>query len=358
MLYFAAGTWTRPGAMFTASHNPAGTTASSSASPAPAPWARTAGLDRDQGGGRRRSSPARPPAGHPAPGRAQDLLGDFADHVRSFVDTIASAPLKVVADTANGMGGLVVPAVFEGLPFDLEIMYGELDGTFPNHPADPIQPENQRDLRARVRRGRCRHRAGLRRRRRPGVPGRRAGRAGSPGRPPPPSSPPAMLASESRRDGHPQPDLLQGGARGRPRARRHAGAHPGRAPFIKAEMAETGAVFGGEHSAHYYFRDNFRADSGLIAALVVLEQMATAGEAAVGAARAVRALRRIRARSTPGRRPGGRDRAGGGPLRRMPARTDSTASPWIWATGGSTCGHPTPSRCCGSTSEAARSDSL
>ena len=67
-----------------------------------------------------------------------------------FVDVGALQPLKVVADTANGMGGLVVPAVFAGLPFDLEILYGELDGTFPNHPADPIQPENLRDLQARV----------------------------------------------------------------------------------------------------------------------------------------------------------------------------------------------------------------
>src|SRR5262249_8444134 len=80
-----------------------------------------------------------------------DLLDDFAAHVRSFVDVKSLTPLKVIADTANGMGGLVVPIVFEPLPFDLEIMYGELDGTFPNHPADPIQPENLRDLIARVR---------------------------------------------------------------------------------------------------------------------------------------------------------------------------------------------------------------
>ena len=78
------------------------------------------------------------------------MLARFADHVRSFVDVGTLRPLKVVADTANGMGGLVVPAVFDGLPFDLEILFPELDGTFPNHPADPIQPENQRDLQARV----------------------------------------------------------------------------------------------------------------------------------------------------------------------------------------------------------------
>src|SRR3954463_10439821 len=75
-----------------------------------------------------------------------DLLGAFGDHVRSFVDVSALKPLVVVADTANGMGGLVVPKVFEGLPFSLTVLFGDLDGTFPNHPADPIQPENLKDL--------------------------------------------------------------------------------------------------------------------------------------------------------------------------------------------------------------------
>ena len=98
----------------------------------------------------------------------QDLLSRFADHVLSFVDPADIGAMQVVADTANGMGGLVVPAVFERLPeVELEVMYGELDGTFPNHPADPLQPANQRDLQARVVVGRLRRRPGLRRRRRP-----------------------------------------------------------------------------------------------------------------------------------------------------------------------------------------------
>ena len=80
----------------------------------------------------------------------QDLLAAFVDHVMSFIDVDKMKPLKVVADTANGMGGLVVPAVFEPLPVELEIMYGELDGTFPNHPPDPINPENLKALQARV----------------------------------------------------------------------------------------------------------------------------------------------------------------------------------------------------------------
>src|SRR5204862_4957173 len=80
-----------------------------------------------------------------------DLLQEFAEHVRSFVDVTSLRPLVVVADTANGMGGLVVPAVFETLPFDLTVLFPELDGTFPNHPADPIQAENLRDLQAAIR---------------------------------------------------------------------------------------------------------------------------------------------------------------------------------------------------------------
>ena len=79
-----------------------------------------------------------------------DMLPAFVDHVRSFVDLGALRPLRVVVDTANGMGGLVVPAVFDGLPFHLDHLYPDLDGTFPNHPANPIQPENLLDLQARV----------------------------------------------------------------------------------------------------------------------------------------------------------------------------------------------------------------
>ena len=153
------------------------TTASSSASPAPARSAST-------GSARSRPSPApcstataRPTPHAPAARRGTTCCRRSSTTSLSFVDVDALRPLRVVADTANGMGGLVVPAVFERLAvIELEVMYGELDGTFPNHPADPLQPANQRDLRARVRRRRLRHRAGVRRRRRPGVRRRRARR--------------------------------------------------------------------------------------------------------------------------------------------------------------------------------------
>src|SRR5205085_5054487 len=79
-----------------------------------------------------------------------DLLDDYAAHVRSFVDASVLRPLRVIADTANGMGGVVAPKVFEGLPFAFEVMYGELDGSFPHHPPDPIQVDNLKDLQGRV----------------------------------------------------------------------------------------------------------------------------------------------------------------------------------------------------------------
>jgi phosphomannomutase len=182
-----------------------------------------------------------------------------------------------VADTANGMGGLVVPEVFAGLPFDIEIMYPELDGTFPNHPADPIQPENQRDLMARVLETGAdiglafdgdADRVFLVDERAQGVSG---------------SLTTALVASRmlARDPGAtiiynlicsksvPEVITENGGTAVRSRV-----GHS----FIKQLMAETGAAFAGEHSGHYYFRDNFRADSGLITSMVVLAAMCATGK--------------------------------------------------------------------------------
>src|SRR4051812_30320555 len=147
LLYFAAGSLDAPGAMFTASHNPARYNGVKFCLSGARPVGEDTGLSaiRDMAAAGVAATSAR---GSITVDESQ--LSKFAAHVRSFVDVPALDALKVVADTANGMGGLVVPAVFEVLPFDLEVMYGELDGTFPNHPADPIQPENQKDLQARV----------------------------------------------------------------------------------------------------------------------------------------------------------------------------------------------------------------
>jgi phosphomannomutase len=273
LVYFAAGHLDAPGAMFTASHNPARYNGIKMCLAGARPIGQDTGLAEI----RRMTAAGVEPAPSP-PGRveAMDLLGAFADHVRSFVDVAALAPLRVVADTANGMGGLVVPRVFETLPVTLEVMYGELDGSFPNHPADPIQAENLRDLQARVRQT-----------------GADVGLAfdgdadrvflvDDQGEPLSGSTTTAIVAKGilEKEPGatilynlicsHAVPEVIEenGGTAVRTRV-----GHS----FVKAVMAETGAAFGGEHSAHYYFRDNFRADSGSIAALMVLEQISKAG---------------------------------------------------------------------------------
>ncbi len=190
----------------------------------------------------------------------------------SFVDVAALRPLRVVADTANGMGGLVVPIVFERLPFDIDILFPELDGNFPNHPADPIQPENLVDLK----------RAVLER-------GADVGLAfdGDADRvflvderaEPVSGSLTTALVASSMLAKHPGETVLYNLICSHvvPEVISELGGKPVRTrvghSFIKQVMAETGAIFGGEHSGHYYYRDNFRADSGIITALIVLELM-------------------------------------------------------------------------------------
>ncbi len=270
-LYFASGYLNAPGAMFTASHNPAGYNGIKLCLAGARPIGRDTGLAEIEASTYELLA-APPPRGPLAPLDRGDLLDEWAAHVRSFVDVSALRPLKVVADTANGMGGLVVPRVMDGLPFSVEILFGELDGTFPNHPADPIQPENLVALKAAV----------LER-------GADVGLAfdGDADRvflvdelaePVSGSLTTALVASVvlGKQPGstilynlicsHVVPEVI--GERGGVPVRTRVGHS-----FIKQVMAETGAVFGGEHSGHYYFRDNYRADSGIITALLVLELM-------------------------------------------------------------------------------------
>ena len=277
LLYFASGSLDAPGAMFTASHNPAQYNGIKFCAAGARPIGEDSGLHaiRDVAAASLAGEVA--DAAEPGARSERDLLAAFADHVRSFVDVASLAPLKVVADTANGMGGLVVPAVFDALPFDLEVMYGELDGTFPNHPADPIQPENTADLRARVVEVGAdvglafdgdADRVFL-------VDEKGIGLSGS--------TTTAIIAAGIL-DKHPGETVIHDliCSRTVPEVVREHGGTPVRTrvghSFIKQVMAETGAVFGGGHSAHYYFRDNYRADSGLIAALVVLEQLSVSGQ--------------------------------------------------------------------------------
>ena len=275
LLYFASGSMNVPGAMFTASHNPAQYNGIKMC----AAGARSIGIDS---GLREIRELARTFLGRSVQGDAgkvtkRNLLADFVSHVVSFIDPTLLRPLKVVADTANGMGGLVVPAVFDRLPqFDLEVMYGELDGTFPNHPADPIQPANQRDLQARVLAGTFD--VGL------AFDGDadRVFLVDELGRTMSGSTTTAILAKVFLRR---KPgsmilyNLISSRAvrevieEGGGRSQRTKNGHS----YMKGIMAETGAVFAGEHSGHYYFADNFRADSGLIAALIVLEEMGRTG---------------------------------------------------------------------------------
>jgi phosphomannomutase len=204
------------------------------------------------------------------------MLEAFADHLLGLVDT-ASMRGVVAVDAANGMGGLVVPAVFDRLTIDVIPLFFELDGTFPNHPADPIQPENLKDLQAAV----LREHAGV-------------GLAfdGDADRvflvderaEPVSGSLTTALVAKRILEQHPGATIVYnvicsrvvrevieegGGVAIRSRV-----GHS----FIKQLMAEQGGVFGGEHSGHYYFKDNFNADSGLLAALYVLETMSREGK--------------------------------------------------------------------------------
>lgn len=273
LLFFAAGHFDRPGAMITASHNPAGYNGLKLCLSGARPIGEDTGLREI------RSATASGLAPRSEPGsiaRRDDALDAFVSHVHSFVDLDSLRPLRVVADTANGMGGLTAPAVFAGLPFELDVMYGELDGTFPNHPADPIQPENLVDLQARVLATGAdvglafdgdADRVFL-------VDDRGALVSGSLT---------TAIVADVMLKRNPGGIVLHNLICSRAVAEviEEAGGTPVRTrvghSFIKQVMAETGACFGGEHSGHYYFRDNYRADSGIIAAMVVLELVSRSG---------------------------------------------------------------------------------
>ncbi len=273
LLYFASGSLDLPGAMLTASHNPPEWNGLKFCLAGAAPVAEDTGLiDIRALAERDRYAP------FASRGRVEraNLLDPYVDHVVSFVNPDAMASLTVVADTANGMGGLVVPPVMARLPVTLVHLFPDLDGTFPNHPADPINPQNTRDLRAAV----PEHGADI------GlafdgdadrvflVDERAEGVSGSLV---------TALVAEAMLKRHPNSRIVYNLICSWvvPEVIREHGGEPVRTrvghSFIKRVMADTGAVFGGEHSGHYYFRENYRADSGLIAAVVVLAQLGAAG---------------------------------------------------------------------------------
>ena len=272
MLYFASGRLDLPGAMFTASHNPPQWNGLKLCREGAAPVGEDSGLMEVRDLAERIDAASSPATGRR---RSADMVEQYTSHVLTFIDGDRMAPLTVVADAANGMAGLVLPGIFERLPAKLVGLYMELDGTFPNHPADPMQPENQTDLRRAV----TEHGADV------GlafdgdadrtfvVDERAQGVA--------PSLIVALVAESMLRK-EPGAKVIHNLITSWvvPEVVREHGGEPIRTrvghSLIKKVMADTGAIFGGEHSGHYYFRDHYRADSGLIAALLVLERLSQA----------------------------------------------------------------------------------
>ena len=268
MLYFAAGFHDSPAAIFTASHNPSEYNGIKLCRAGARPIGAESGLFDIRN--RMRDAEAHTlPKGTVS---SMSVLDDFVAHVLNFVDQESLIPLNVVADVANGMGGLVVPAVFEKLPFKLDLMFGELDGTFPNHPADPLNPDNLLDLQERVL-----------------AMGADIGLAfdgdadrvflvDETGQPLSGSTTTALVA-QNILEREPGSTIIHNliCSRSVPETIKRYGGQALRSrvghSYIKQLMAETEAAFAGEHSGHYYFRDNYRADSGLIAALLVLQEM-------------------------------------------------------------------------------------
>jgi phosphomannomutase len=279
-LYFASGRLDIPGAMFTASHNPAEYNGIKLCRAGAAPVGQDSGLAKIREMLESKNLPTYD--GPYGSASSQDMLAAYAQYLRELVPLDKSRKLKVVIDTGNGMGGFTVPAVLgddilPALPLEIDPMYFELDGTFPNHEANPIDPENLRDLQKRVLEvgadiglafdgdaDRC------------FVVDEKGGIVD-------PSTLTALIATRelAKVPGStiihnlitsravPEIVIENGGIAVRTRV-----GHS----FIKATMAETGAIFGGEHSGHFYFRDFWKADSGMLAAMHALAALGETSE--------------------------------------------------------------------------------
>nr|WP_246418932.1 phosphomannomutase/phosphoglucomutase [Micrococcus cohnii] len=280
MLYYAAGVQQAAGVVFTASHNPAEYNGMKMAKAGAVPVSSDTGLYEIRDAAQAYLDAGQIPAVERT-GTLEEstLLADYAAYLRSLVDLSGIRPLKVVVDAGNGMAGATTPAVLgdaelEALPLTIEPLYFELDGTFPNHPANPLEPENLRDLQAAV----VKHGADI------GLAfdgdADRCFVIDEKGEPVSPSAVTALVArreiARAKADGEDTPVIIHNliTSKAVPELVAHDG---GRAvvtrvghSFIKAVMAEESAVFGGEHSAHYYFRDFFNADTGMLAAMHVL----------------------------------------------------------------------------------------
>ncbi len=265
-LYFASGLLDCPGAMFTASHNPARYNGIKMCRAGAKPIGQDTGLVQIRAEVAERRPDRTAPRGSIT---QRNVLAEYAQYLRDLVDCSGLRPLTVAVDAGNGMGGHTVPAVLGPLPVTVEPLYFELDGNFPNHEANPLDPANLVDLQTHVRRT-----------------GADIGLAfdgdadrcfvvDERGEPVSPSAVTALVAARALAK-NPGATILYNliTSRAVPELVRELGGNPVRTrvghSFIKAEMAERGAVFGGEHSAHYYFRDFWSADSGMLAGLHVL----------------------------------------------------------------------------------------
>jgi phosphomannomutase len=275
LLYFASGELGLAGAMFTASHNPARYNGIKLCLPGAQPVGQDTGLAEIRTVAQAYLADGLPePVAEPGTLSSRDLLADYARYLRGLVDLSSSRPLKVVVDAGNGMGGYTVPAVLgdavlDPLPLDIVELYFELDGSFPNHEANPLEPANLVDLQRRV-----------------VEVGADIGLAfdgdadrcfviDADGNPVSPSAITGLVAVRELAKA-PGSAVIHNliTSKAVPEIIAEHGGRPVRTrvghSYIKAEMAVTDAVFGGEHSAHYYFRDFWRADTGMLAAMHVL----------------------------------------------------------------------------------------
>jgi phosphomannomutase len=273
LVYFYSGKHEVPGAIITASHNPPQYNGLKLCREGAAPVGVDTGLTEIKAEVMEGEAPPAPSQGAV---RTVDASDDYVDHLLSVVDAASIGPLRVAVDGGNGMAGVTVERVFSRIAATLDGLYLEPDGTFPNHPADPIQPENLRDLIAMV--GNGAHDLGVAfdgdADRAFFIDDRAEAVSGS--------TVTALIARWMLKR-YPGASIIHNliTSRAVPETVRAAGGKPIRTrvghSYIKQVMAESGAVFGGEHSGHYYFADNYRADSGMLAMLVLLRVISEDG---------------------------------------------------------------------------------